>query len=494
MTLQQALLQSFEQYSDRTAMESDSFSMRYGELYQQASRIASFFIAHPYQNERIALLFSSSESYVIGMIGVLLSKNIFIPLDCTYPERKITRCLDVAGCGLILTDKKMSELAILKEKQQNMAILYLEDLLKRIELTQSFPTYHENDGIYLYFTSGSTGLPKAILGRNESLLHFIQWEIREFQLSQEDVVAQLTSPAFDPYLRDIFVPLCAGATISLINRKTLLVPRLFGRCLSQCNITVLHTTPTVFSSLMRYDFEATQFDQLRYILIAGELLSAHSVKQWYATYGSHTELVNLYGPTETTLAKVFYRIPYDFQGDKVPVGQPIEGAKLQIVDPKTYARCSNLEVGEVCIETDFMTHGYYNDSANPPFILSINNEKSYATGDLGWIDHDLLYLLGRQDDQVKIGATRIHLNEIKESILNYDMENIQQCIVIYHNESLVAFYQAADEITVGDLRRFLEKDLLPIHIPTEFIWVDMFPLTENGKIDRTTLLLQGGLL
>jgi non-ribosomal peptide synthetase component F len=118
-------------------------------------------------------------------------------------------------------------------KKQNIEIIYIEDLLQKYLPTNIFPITNENDAIYIYFTSGSTGKPKAVLGRNQSLLHFIEWEKKEFNVSEGDIFAQMTSPVFDPYLRDIFTPLCSGAKIYLANRNVILVPRLFGNFLHQ---------------------------------------------------------------------------------------------------------------------------------------------------------------------------------------------------------------------------------------------------------------------
>jgi arthrofactin-type cyclic lipopeptide synthetase A len=131
-----------------------------------------------------------------------------------------------------------------------------------------------------------------------------------------------------------------------------------------------------------------------------------------------------------------------------------------------------------------MTYGYYNDKDHPSFGISKNNKKWYATGDLGYIKNSNLFLIGRKDDQKKIGGIRIDLNEIKNIVLTYDQEKIDDCVVLYENNVLICFYIYPVEIDLRNMRVFLETRLLPIHIPHKFIKINHFPITQNGKLDK----------
>ncbi|MDD4494233.1 MAG: AMP-binding protein [Eubacteriales bacterium] len=490
ITLQDALMKSFIQYHSQKAIIADDCSITYDELFKKVGKVCSCLISRNITNDIVSLLFASSEHYIYSIVGTLFSKKIFMPLDITHPHGKILDYIMLSGSQLLMTDKKTPTSIINEMQNKNIETIYIEDIFQDYCEVNSFPNAKENDAIYIYFTSGSTGKPKMVLGKNRSLLHFVEWEKEEFNVNDNDIFAQMTSPAFDPYLRDIFTPLCSGAKIRLANRNIILVPRLFGNFLHDSQITYLHTTPSILRSLMSFDFNKDHFKRLRYMLIAGEVLAPVIVKKWYSNYSNHTVLVNLYGPTETTLAKVFARIPSDFSDTLVPVGKPINDTKLYIKNEGASLECNPGDTGEVYIETDYMSHGYYNDKNNSSFGINNNQKKWYATGDLGYIKEGALYLIGRKDDQKKIGGVRVDLNEIKNTILVYEKEKIDDCIVIYQDSLLVAFYIASTEIKLKNIREFLEFRLLPIHIPQKFIKVVCFPTTVNGKIDKNKLLIE----
>ncbi|TCL56185.1 amino acid adenylation domain-containing protein [Kineothrix alysoides] len=493
MTLQAMLYKSYQNNNDKDAIITDENLISYNELFKKAYLISSYISkAMNFKKKIIPLLFTSSEYYIYGILGILYSKNIFMPLDITHPIDKLRDCLTSLECDFLIVDKKVSPHIIDAIKEINIQFIFIEDILSNREpasIVYNLQDYKEEDDIYIYFTSGSTGKPKAILGVNRSLLHFVKWEINEFNVNNTDTFAQMTSPAFDPYLRDVFTPLCSGAKIQLVNRNIILVPRLFGKFLHNSQITYLHTTPSILRSLMNFTFNKDYFEKLRYMLIAGEVLPPDIVKAWYSNYGNHTILVNLYGPTETTLAKVFARIPDNFSDEIVPVGKPINDTNIYVMNDgaDTFTKYNKEDVGEIYIETEYMTHGYYNDSNHTSFKTN-NQKKCYATGDLGYIKGGNLYLVGRKDEQKKIGGVRVDLNEIKSFILKYKEHKIEDCIVLYESNLLISFYIASNTIDLKDIRKFLETRLLPIHIPHRFIKVNQFPMSINGKLDKKKLI------
>lgn len=487
MTLQKKLYESYLRYSAQEAIITDSSSENYNELFKNAFRISTYLLKIiNCSNSIISLIFSESKNYIYGILGTLYSRNIFMPLDITHPINKLMNYFLSVDCKYTIIDRGVSPFIIEKLRKMNIKVVFIEDMIdnKVQTIIFDYKKYQEEDAIYIYFTSGSTGTPKAILGMNKSLLHFIEWEKREFNISHNDIFAQITSPAFDPYLRDIFTPLCSGAKIQLVNRNIILVPRLFGNFLKNSEITFLHMTPSILSNLMHHTFPKDHFKKLKYLLIAGEMLHPELIKAWYSNYHNHTQIVNLYGPTETTLAKVFARISYEFSDNIVPVGKPIDDTMLHVLNVNDFSECDEEEVGEIYIETEYMTLGYYNDNEN--FCKAKDKKKCYATGDLGYIKKGNLYLIGRKDDQLKIGGVRINLNEIRVTILAYT--KIKDCAVLYEDSLLICFYVSSVQLTLKNLRRFLENYLLPIHIPHKFIKLNELPITVNGKVDKDRLI------
>lgn len=484
------ILNSLIKNSNKDAVITDAYTVSYAELYEKSCLIHSFLSDTCGFKKIIPLIFTLPEYYIYGLIGVLFSNNIIMPLDSAHPIDKLMEYIKITECLFVITDKKISARIIKALDNIGIKIICIEDILlgSAYKAVHGYKDANENDAAYIYFTSGSTGKSKAVLGRNGSLSHFIKWETEEFNVNDEDTFAQMTSPAFDPYLRDIFTPLAQGAKIRLVNKNICLVSRLFGNFLHESKITFLHTTPSILKNLLNYKFPKDHFSRLRYILTAGESLTRNLVISWYNNYDRHSTLVNIYGPTETTLAKVFTRIPYEFSCEIVPVGKPICDAKVYIINDETGIECNEGDTGEVYIETDYMTHGYYNDKESPSFGVNQYQKKWYATGDFGYIKDEDLFITGRKDEQKKIGGVRIDLNEIKNIVLSYTKEKMDDCVILYEDDLLLAFYISHVELNLKSIRAFMELKLVPIHIPHKFIKVDHFPVTLNGKTDKNKML------
>ncbi len=206
-------------------------------------------------------------------------------------------------------------------------------------------------------------------------------------------------------------------------------------------------------------------------------------------------MVNVYGPTETTLAKLFYLIkPSDVQRETIPIGSPISGARVIILN-KELKICGPGEVGEIYIRTPFRSYGYYNDPAltaqkfiKNPFSGS-PGDIIYKTGDLGkWNRDGLIEFVGREDRQVKIRGFRVELDEIEKRLREYP--GIVEAVVLYRstgsgNYILCAYYRG--EIPVPELKTYLNRELPDYMIPSFYIKMETFPLSVNGKINYRAL-------
>src|SRR4249919_459247 len=363
-----------------------------------------------------------------------------------------------------------------------------------------------DDPCYIYFTSGSTGTPKAILGRVRGLAHFIQWEIAAFSLGPGSRVSQLTGPSFDVYLRDVFAPLCSGGTVCIPPTPGILDPVLLAHWIERAAITLIHCVPSVFRLLLRQDLAPGKFPALKFVLLAGETLPPAAANVWIACFGERIRLVNLYGPTETTLAKLFYRLPATPIADTfVPIGRPITGAEAVLLDDKL-APCAQGELGEIFIRTPYRSLGYY-DAPDLTEAAFIRNPFSGATDDLIYRTGDLARVLpdgnfrfvGRKDFQLKIGGNRVELGEIEARLQEHP--GVREAVVLAREDRpgdtrLVAYYvprSSADVAVVSapELRAHL-ADLLPTFmVPALYVALESLPLSANGKLDRGALPAPG---
>ena len=191
-----------------------------------------------------------------------------------------------------------------------------------------------DDLSYIYFTSGTTGVPKAIAGRLKGIDHFIRWEIEELGLDETVRVSQLLPVTFDGSLRDIFVGLCAGGVVCVPeSREEVKDVRLLLRWMDEERVSLVHCVPSLMRAMLNEGMKQGELSSLRQVVMAGEALLPADVGRWKAVHGERVELINLYGTTETTMAKFSYRVR---EGDErrasIPIGKPIRGAEAIAVE------------------------------------------------------------------------------------------------------------------------------------------------------------------
>ncbi|MGR6009577.1 AMP-binding protein [Bacillus cereus] len=217
----------------------------------------------------------------------------------------------------------------------------------------NIPSEISSEEAYIFFTSGTTGEPKGILGTHNGLAQFLEWQRKQFQITSKDRAAQLTHVAFDVYLRDIFLPLTSGATLVIPIEDE---ANILG-WLQRKNITVLHAVPSLSRIWLDHSTKEEYLKDLRHIFFAGERLQKNLVQDWQQVTGA--QISNFYGQTETTLAKCFFEITQELAFDVIPIGRPIEQAQLLILNEKGKL-CGIGEPGEIVVRTPYCTKGYIN--------------------------------------------------------------------------------------------------------------------------------------
>src|SRR5262249_15718472 len=359
------------------------------------------------------------------------------------------------------------------------------------------PNLSGDDPAYLFFTSGTTGSPKGVLGSHKGLSHFLAWQRETFMVGPQDRCAQLTGLSFDVVLRDIFLPLTSGATLCLPESPDVIDGNQVVLWLGRENITILHVVPSLAQSWLMGRPSGASIGALRWAFFAGEPLSHALVYPWRRAF-PRAGVVILYGPTETTLAKCFHIIPQNPLPGIQPVGAPLPGAQALVLR-ESGVLCGIGELGEIVIRTPFRALGYINAQAkdakrfvNNHFVTE-DNDLLYHTGDLGRYRLDgSLDILGRLDHQVKIRGVRVELDEVAGLLLQHS--KVKACVVVSHKdlnseERLVAYVvlNTKDKDVGAELRSYLGSHLPSALVPSLFIALEELPLTANGKVDRRLL-------
>jgi len=509
-----------ELYPAKTAIEHGSKIVTYSQLEKESNVIANILNYHEHDEKYVFVMVDRSPELVTTLLGVMKAGFVFVPVDINYPHNRIMEMLKAIPASWIITNEylvdKVDEIAKVYDRRLNVLLMDEEgrdaehsdqsNSYQKIRMSEqgevsSEPRedYYNNKHCYVYFTSGSTGEPKAVLGRHRSLLHYINWEIKEFQITDTSRVSQLTRSVFDPFLRDIFVPLCSGGTICIPeNNEVLMNQRKLLQWMDESRITLMHMVPSLFKVLSNQLEENMTLGHLEHIFLAGELLRGNDIKRWLTIMKNQVQLINLYGPTETTLAKFFYRInEEDYSKGVIPVGRPITHANAYVLN-KDMQKCPTGVSGEVFIRTPFISSGYVNDKAltRQKFIKNPFSDNPhdyiYSTGDIGKKLFDGNFeLIGRMDHQIKIRGMRVDAGEIEHVIMKHEL--IRDGIVVARedsegNKDLYAYIVAEDEINTTELKRFLAKDLPQYMVPSYYIQMDKLPLTANGKVNKRALL------
>ncbi len=507
LLLPQMIKEWVKRTPNQLAIIQDDQHWTYAELDERASTMARLLIHKGLKpGDVVAVCGSRSLNLIASMIGVFISGGVLLSVDRDLPDqRKQLMLREAQAKALIHIGKTRNEDMVWAENiaPENRIFADSSSIHPSIEENTkalssiSFPQISGDSPAYIFFTSGTTGTPKGVLGLHKGLGHFIRWQRDTFGIHSQDRAAQLTALSFDVVLRDIFLALASGAALCLPQDHLQLHSEGLLRWLQKMRISVVHTVPTLAQTWLADIPAGISLPDLRWVFFAGEPLNNTLVRRWRLSFPNSC-IVNLYGPTETTMAKCFYLVPDDPAPGVQPVGQPIPQTEAIVINKN--GQLSGIgELGEIVIRTPFRTLGYINapEENLRKFIKNPfrddENDKLYFTGDQGRFRPDgQLEITGRMDGQVKIRGIRIELGEIESAIDSHPA--VRQSVVSVwqvkpEDKRLIAYFvpNPLEFPRPAELRSFLQKKLPDHMIPAGFILLNEIPLTPNGKINRQSL-------
>lgn len=517
--------QQVSQSAERIAVETETSQLTYSELNARSNQLAHLLRKAGIGPEKVVEVWMEpGEDWVVTIIAVFKAGGIYLPVNDDFPAKRHAYIARSIRPSVVISEAdRLDAVEGQLKVNQDHAATHLVGLdhgalhwKKKGEGENwehsdvpVFPSDNlelvneGDDGNYIFFTSGSTGEPKAILGCHKSLSHFIHWESSEFGINEAERVSQLTASTFDASLRDVFLPLINGATLVIPSKDT---RSNFAKLLDwivQREISHIHAVPSLFRAMHRLaNTDSNLCQHLKRLLLAGEMLHSKDILNFRNLLGSHVEFVNLYGATESTLIKSFHRVlPSDLSSNQpISIGNAISNTLLLVLNEEGKL-CQIGEQGEIFIKTPFLSKGYYQNQAltDKSFVQNPLNDKDrdiiYKTGDLGRYQLErTVEVLGRKDDQVKFNGVRVELSEI-EGILHGHAAISQAAVILHHPKKaepqLLAYYVEQASVAQDELQTLLRKNLPPYSLPSMLIRLDEFPLTPNGKVDRTNLPLPG---
>jgi amino acid adenylation domain-containing protein len=499
---------AFDRWAERTpehpAICWGDRSWTFGELRETSRAIAgSLQAAGVKLGDVVALTGSPSYKLVAGMLGILRAGGVMLTLDCNLPVARQRLMLTEARAKFVIRagnmaseDAWLSELpdctVVQLDAGDDSVINSSEPLTRICDET----AISGDDPAYIFFTSGTTGIPKAVLGCHKGLSHFLNWQRTTFKVGSHDRCSQLIGLSFDAVLRDIFLPLTSGATLCLpdVDRED---AEALMAWMKREEITLTHTVPAVAQNWIGHVRDEIGLPALRLLFFAGEPLSDALIQSCRTTFPGRYKIVNLYGPTETTLVKCFHVVADSPLPGIQPVGRPLPETQAWVLNGSGQL-CGLGEMGEIVLRTPFRTLGYANSRDETDLRFRKNpfrrddRDLVYFTGDRGRYRTDgSLDILGRRDQQVKIRGVRIELDEIAAIISRHP--EVSSSVVVLRKDTepqALAAYVVPRSSGVDfreELRTHISRHLPAAMIPTSFVFLERIPLTANGKVDRKAL-------
>jgi amino acid adenylation domain-containing protein len=498
----------FEEQAARTpdavAVVHDGRTVTYSQLNARANQLAHHLRGLGVGPEAlVAICVEHSLEMVVGLLAILKAGGAYVPLDPAYPVERLRFMLNDSAPAVLLVDgtgraalQKVAVHAQIIDFGGEMP-LWADQPETGLDLSRlgTLP----KKLAYIIYTSGSTGTPKGVMIEHANIARLFSATAAWFNFCPDDVWTLFHSFAFDFSVWEIWGALFYGGRLVIIPKITAQSPEKFYQLLCDAGVTVLNQTPSAFRQLMAAQALNGEQHRLRLVIFGGEALETSSLKPWFElAVNQHTQLVNMYGITETTVHVTYYPLkPADAERRGAsPIGCRIPDLRTYILD----AHCQPAPIsvtGELYVGGAGVARGYLNrpDLTAERFVADpFSGEpgaRMYKTGDLGrWTADGIIEYLGRNDFQVKIRGFRIELGEIEARLA--ECEGVNEVNVIAREDSpgdkrLVVYYIAGANIRPEALRAHLLASLPEYMVPAAYVHLDRMPLTHNGKLDRKAL-------
>uniref|UniRef100_UPI002ABE361F amino acid adenylation domain-containing protein n=1 Tax=Paraburkholderia sp. J12 TaxID=2805432 RepID=UPI002ABE361F len=497
MPVHERIAREAQAHPERVAVVYGEAQLRYGELDEQANRLAQRLAKLGVGPEvRVGIAVERSVEMVVGLLAILKAGGAYVPMDPEYPRDRLAYMLEDSGVALLLTQSWVRERLPVAE---GVTVLELDTLDVSAEPAVSPQvSVHGENLAYVIYTSGSTGRPKGAQLTHRNVSRLLTATHPWFDFDASDVWTMFHSYAFDFSVWEIFGALCHGGKLVVVPYLVSRSPEEFAQLLRRERVTVLNQTPSAFRQLMQVPQMSEPDLPLRTVIFGGEALDPQTLASWVQRFGdAKPRLVNMYGITETTVHVTYRPVrEADTQAQRSPVGRAIPDLGLYVLDLDGNLAPVGV-AGELYVSGAGLARGYLNRPALSaerfvPDPFDANGGRLYRTGDLArWTQDGELEYLGRIDHQVKVRGFRIELGEIEAQLLA--LHDVREAVVLPQEgpggARLVAYVTArADHAIEPQALRASLGDALPDYmVPAVVMVLDTLPLTSNGKVDRKAL-------
>ncbi|MET9258947.1 amino acid adenylation domain-containing protein [Amycolatopsis sp. NPDC004079] len=470
---------------DAVAVTGAGIRLSYAELDARANQLARHLRSLGVRSgDRVGLCLDRSAELIVALLGILKAGAAYVPIDPAYPAARREHLMRDAGLALMVTDRRA-------RADDGLECVLVDAHRAAIAANDTAPAdavITPDSVAYLSYTSGSTGTPKAVMTPHRAV-HRVVCETTGYELTADDVVAQLASVSFDAATFEIWGALLNGGTLAVAPPGALDAPEL-GAFLSSHGVTTLWLTAGMFHEMV--DADLTVLGGLKYLLAGGDVLSAKHCREVLIGLPGVT-LINGYGPTETTTFATVCRVrPEHLADGAVPIGSPIADTGVYVLD-RWLRPVPPGAAGELYIAGEGLANGYVNLPGMTACRFVADpfrgiGARMYRTGDrTRWRPDGQLEFLGRTDDQVKIRGFRVEPGEVQSVLAEHP--GVARALVLARGRGLAAYVvpRAGASLDAASLREHVAGIVPEYLVPSGFLVLDTLPLTAGGKIDRAAL-------
>ncbi|MFL6386305.1 MAG: amino acid adenylation domain-containing protein [Terriglobales bacterium] len=473
------------------ALSYEGRQMSYVELASRArvwaGRLAECGVA---DEALVGIYLERSPEAIIAMLATLEAGAAYLPLDPSYPKERLAFMIKDAGVRAIITDRR------LRERLPDCAIevLLADEVPSADTSDRLLPDVCDPDRLaYVMYTSGSTGLPKAVEVTHRGIVRLVSSGL--FALGEDDVELQLVSLSFDPSALEIWSCLLGGGKLVLYPSRNPSLEEI-GDALREHRITSTILITGLFPLMV--DEHLEDLVGLRQLIVGGDVMPPSAAKKLLQA-ASGLRLINAYGPTEGSIVATAHVMTEPSEvSTPIPIGRPVANAQIYLLDPARKLAPDGIP-GEIWIGGDGVARGY---CARPEltaqrFAADPFSERSrarmYRTGDIGcWRRDGSLEFLGRVDVQVKIRGFRVEPGEIEAVLCQHPA--VRECAVITYESApgdrrLAAYVvpRPDENLQGSQLRAYLKSRLPEFMVPSTFTLLQQLPRTVNDKVERSLL-------
>ncbi|GAB3512320.1 hypothetical protein GCM10027575_27400 [Phytohabitans suffuscus] len=482
---------------DAVAVVAGDIELTYAQVDARANRLAHRLRAAGAGPEAVVgVCLERGADLVPALLGVLKAGAAYLPLDPAQPDERIGYMLADAGARVVVT-----------AAGDRLAGFDGDVLAPGDDAgwpdTRPGAKGGPDDLAYVIYTSGSTGRPKGVCVSHASVLRLLAATQEHYAADGTDVWALFHSYAFDVSVFELWGALAHGGQLVVVPPRVARVPGDLLDLLVEREVTMLAQTPTAFRGLVRLAGDGDPRIKrlsLRAVVLAGEKLEVDALRPWIDRVGlARIALVNMYGPTESTVYSTYHRLTRadlaTGPGTGSRIGKALAGERLYVLDEHGHPAPVGVP-GELYVAGAGVTRGYLRrpaltaerflpDPYGPP------GARMYRTGDLvtrlatGAVDYH-----GRLDNQVKLRGYRIELGEIEAALRA--LPGVDEAVVLMREDTpgdprLVGYVVAPTSEGTGELRRALARTLPDYMVPAVLVPLDRLPLNNSGKLDRAAL-------